>query len=104
MAFGEQTFPSPHGIADNIIRFAKFCRKNDIHVPFSSVPDAVAGIHLIDISRIDAVYCLLRACFVSNRDEFHRFERLFRSFWFLNEIFEKNDSACGKEKTKIQKT
>jgi uncharacterized protein with von Willebrand factor type A (vWA) domain len=72
---------SEEGLIENIIRFSHLLRDNDISVSLPAVLDTLAGLPLIDISNLQTFKCLLRSNFISYKEEFPKFDRLFYAYW-----------------------
>jgi uncharacterized protein with von Willebrand factor type A (vWA) domain len=72
---------SEKGLIENIVRFSHLLRDNDISVSLPAVLDALAGLPLIDISNLQTFHCLLRANFISAKEDFSRFDHLFYAYW-----------------------
>lgn len=73
--------PLSKGLIANIVQFGRLLRKNGISVSFSSVLDVLKGLHLVDISRVDEFYHLLRFNIVSRKEDIKTFDQLFNAFW-----------------------
>jgi uncharacterized protein with von Willebrand factor type A (vWA) domain len=73
------------GLIENIVRFSYLLRDNDIAVSLPSVLNAIEGLPLIDISRLDAFQCLLRINFTSCKEDLSKFDTLFYDYWLPKE-------------------
>jgi uncharacterized protein with von Willebrand factor type A (vWA) domain len=73
------------GLIENIVRFSFLLRDNGIAVSLAAVIDAIAGLPLIDISRLDAFQCLLRINFISCKEDLSKFDTLFYDYWLPKE-------------------
>jgi len=56
-----------------------------VRVTIDNVLDAVKGVSLIDLQKKGDFYHLLRANFVSSKDEMDAFDRLFEQFWSFDD-------------------
>jgi uncharacterized protein len=74
--------PSEEGLIQNVARFCRVLRENDLWVPLSSVLDAVRGLSWIDLGSPWPLYHLLRCNVVCRREDLEKFDALFRRFWF----------------------
>ena len=72
---------SDAGLIENIVRFSYLLRDNDISVSLPAVLDAVEGLPLINISRLDEFHCLLRINFINNKEDLPKFDSLFYEYW-----------------------
>jgi len=73
---------SGDGLLPNLNRFVRLLRSHGISVPISSVLDALKGLSLIDIARVQHFYNLLRCNFIHKQEELDQFDKLFWQFWF----------------------
>ena len=73
------------GLIENIVRFSFLLRDNGIAVSLTAVIDAIAGLPLIDISRLDAFHCLLRINLISCKEDLSKFDTLFYDYWLPKE-------------------
>ncbi len=71
----------------NMARFSLFLRENGMRVPSSSLLDAIRGLPLVDPSRMEAFRHLLRSNLVCRREDWERFDELFRRFFLEQESF-----------------
>ena len=69
----------------NILLFSQALRKRKVGVTIDNVLDALRGISLIDLQRKRDFYHLLRANFVSRKDEMDTFDGLFEQFWSFDD-------------------
>lgn len=74
-------FADGMGLIPNLVRFVNLLRYHGISVSMTSVLDAVRGMHLIDISRVQNFCDLLCCNFIHHREDLPKFERLFCLFW-----------------------
>ncbi|MEJ2729701.1 MAG: VWA domain-containing protein [Deltaproteobacteria bacterium] len=72
---------SDKGLIENIIRFSRLLRNNDIPVSPPAVLDTLAGLPLIDISNLQTFKYALRSNFIRCKEDLSKFERLFYSYW-----------------------
>jgi len=82
--FDEKTdisYRSGAGLIENIVRFSYLLRDNAISVSLPAVLDAIKGLPLIDISRMDEFLCLLRISFINCKEDLTKFDSLFYSYW-----------------------
>jgi uncharacterized protein with von Willebrand factor type A (vWA) domain len=73
------------GLIENIVRFSYLLRDNDISVSLPAVLDAIEGLPLIDLSRLDAFHCLLRINFTNCKEDLSKFDSLFYDYWLPKE-------------------
>jgi uncharacterized protein with von Willebrand factor type A (vWA) domain len=73
------------GLIENIVRFSHLLRDNGISVSLPAVLDAIQGLPLIDVSRLNEFLCLLRINFVSCKEDRLKFDSLFYSYWLPRE-------------------
>jgi uncharacterized protein with von Willebrand factor type A (vWA) domain len=73
------------GLIENIVRFSHLLRDNGIPVSLPAVLDAIQGLPLIDISRLNEFLCLLRINFISCKEDHLKFDSLFYSYWLPRE-------------------
>ncbi len=73
---------SGDGLLPNLNRFVRLLRSHGIPVPTASVLDALNGLSLIDISRVQHFHDLLRCNFIHNQEDLDQFDKLFGQFWF----------------------
>jgi uncharacterized protein with von Willebrand factor type A (vWA) domain len=69
----------------NLLLFSQALRKRKVGVTIDNVLDALKGISLIDLQEKRDFYHLLRANFVSRKDEMDDFGRLFEQFWSFDD-------------------
>lgn len=90
----------------NLLLFSRALRKRKVGVTIDNVLDALKGISLIDLQKKGDFYHLLRANFVSRKDEMDTFDGLFEQFWSLDDptnpfaekiADEETDASEGKE-------
>jgi len=77
--------PSDEGLVVNIVRFSRLLRENGVSVTPSCVLDAIRGLELVDISRLDRFGSLLRMNFISRKEDIDLFNELFLRFWLSQE-------------------
>jgi hypothetical protein len=73
------------GLIENIVRFSYLLRDSGVSVSLPAVLDAIEGLPLIDISRLDAFHCLLRINFTSCKEDLSKFDTLFYDYWLPKE-------------------
>jgi uncharacterized protein with von Willebrand factor type A (vWA) domain len=71
-------------LMNNVILFSQTLRKRNVGVTIDNVVDAAKGISLIDLQKRGDFYHLLRANFVSRKEEMDTFDELFEQFWFFD--------------------
>lgn len=76
---------SGDGLLPNLTRFVRLLRSHGISVPIASVLDALKGLSLIDISRVQHFHDLLRCNFIHKQEDLDQFDKLFGQFWFYRE-------------------
>jgi uncharacterized protein with von Willebrand factor type A (vWA) domain len=90
----------------NIILFSQALRRRKVGVTIDNMLDALRGISLIELRKKEDFYHLLRANFVSGKEEMDTFDELFDQFWsfgdpsgpFTKEIIdEETDASEEKE-------
>ena len=69
----------------NLLLFSRALREEKVRVTIDNVLDAVKGVSLIDLQKKGDFYHLLRANFVSSKDEMDAFDRLFEQFWSFDD-------------------
>ncbi len=68
-------------MAANVVAFSRFLKQGGIPSHSGAVLDACRSVAVIDIADRGQVYCALRANFVTCRDQFAAFDRLYALFW-----------------------
>jgi len=65
----------------NVILFSQALRRRKVGVTIDNILDTLRGISLIKLHKKEDFYHLLRANFVSRKEEMDIFEELFKQFW-----------------------
>ena len=73
-------------LLQNIIRFSHVLRINEVSVTTDRVLVALRGLRFIDLRQKGDFYDLLKACFVSRREDVKCFDELFNEFWSQTDI------------------
>jgi uncharacterized protein len=68
-------------LPQNVLLFSHALRNRGVAVTTDSVLAALRGLRFIHIQRKTEFYDLLKANFVSRREDMHRFDELFEQFW-----------------------
>jgi uncharacterized protein len=70
-------------LPQNLLLFSQALRQREVAVTTDSVLAALRGLSFINIQRKTEFYDLLKANFVSRREDMRRFDELFQQFWSL---------------------
>jgi hypothetical protein len=81
MSISNTSRKSGKGLIENIVRFSRLLRDNEISVSLPAVLDALTGLPLINISNLQTFHCLLRSNFISCKEDLAKFDHLFYAYW-----------------------
>ncbi len=85
----------------NLILFSQNLRRRKVGVTIDNVLDALRGISLIDLQKKSDFYHLLRANFISRKEEMDTFDELFEQFWSVDTQTGPFLKQKGEEETEI---
>jgi len=88
-------------ILKNVILFSQALRRRKVGVTIDSVLDSLRGISLIELQKKGDFYHLLRANFVSRKEEIDTFDELFERFWSLNDPTSPSAKEAADEETGV---